>query len=284
MRARAIPGWVFAAVMAMPFTARAADDDLARGKYLMNGIVACGNCHSPRGPDGKIPAGQELSGGLTIETPDFRAVASNITPDKETGIGNWTDAQLVTAIREGKRPDGSPIGPPMPIEFYRNMSDNDVRAIVAALRATKPVSHAVEKSKYNIPLPPSYGSPVTHVSDVPRSNTAAYGKYLADIGHCLECHTPRVKGQLDLTRLGGGGMELPAPAGGIVVSANLTPGNPNGMAHWTNAQAKATIASGVRPDGRQLVRLMAFDWYKTIEDNDMNALVAYLKALKPVKG
>ena len=55
------------------------------------------------------------------------------------------------------------------------------------------------------------------------------------------------------------------------------------MAHWTNPQAKATIATGVRPDGRQLVRLMAFDWYKTMRDNDMNALLAYLRTLKPVK-
>ena len=283
MTTRAIQGLVFVAVIAAAFTARAADGDLARGQYLMNGIVACGNCHSPRGPDGRIQAGQELSGGLVIEKPEFRAVASNITPDKETGVGNWTDAQLVTAIREGKRPDGTLIGPPMPIAFYRNMSDNDVRAIVAALRATKPVSHKVDKSKYNIPLPPAYGPPVARVADVPQSTTAAYGKYLADIGHCLECHTPRVKGQLDFTRLGGGGQELPAPGGGIVVSANLTPGNPNGMAHWTNMQAKAAIATGVRPDGRQLVRLMAFDWYKTMRDNDMNALLAYLRTLQPVK-
>jgi hypothetical protein len=81
----------------------------------------------------------------------------------------------------------------------------------------------------------------------------------------------------------GGGQELPAPGGSIVVSANLTPGNPNGMAHWTNPQVKATMASGVRPDGQQLVRLMAFDWYKTMRDNDMNALLAYLRTLKPVK-
>ena len=81
----------------------------------------------------------------------------------------------------------------------------------------------------------------------------------------------------------GGGQELPAPAGGVVLSANLTPGNSQGMAHWTNPQAKATIATGVRPDGRQLVRQMAFDWYKTMRDNDMNALLAYLRTLKPVK-
>lgn len=260
-----------------------AGDDRSRGTYLMNGIVACGNCHSPRGDDGAVIAGQELSGGLAIEIPGFRAVASNITPDKETGIGNWTDAQIAAGIRDGKRPDGSLIGPPMPIGFYRTMSDNDVRAIVAALRAVKPVRKVVEKSVYAIPLPPNYGPPVGHVPDVPRGNRIAYGKYLADIAHCMECHTPRVRGQLDLAHVGGGGQELPAPIGGIVVSPNLTPGNPKGMASWTNAQVKTALATGVRPGGRHLVPLMAFDWYKTIDDDDMNALIAYLRTLKPVK-
>ncbi len=268
--------------MFVSFAAAAAEPDIARGQYLLNGIVACGNCHSPRGPDGNVPAGQELAGGLVIETPGFSAVAPNITPDKDTGICNWTDAQIVAAIRDGKRPDGTLIGPPMPIGFYRNMSDNDVRAIVAALRAVRPVNHAVGKSTYKIPLPPSYGPPVERVADVPRANAVAYSKYLAEIGHCMECHTPRVKGVLDMARVGGGGQELPAGNGGIVVSANLTPGNPNGMARWTDAQVKATIATGIRPDGRKLVPLMAFDWYRTIKTDDMNALVAYLRTLKAV--
>jgi mono/diheme cytochrome c family protein len=268
--------------MAASFAAAAAEPDIARGQYLLNGIVACGNCHSPRGPDGNVPAGQEMAGGMVIETPAFRAVAPNITPDKDTGIGNWTDAQIIAAIRDGKRPDGTLIGPPMPIGFYRNMSDNDVRAIVAALRAVRPVNHAVGKSEYRIPLPPAYGPPVDHVADPPRGNRVAYGKYLADIGHCMECHTPRVKGVLDMARVGGGGLELPGPNGGVIVSANLTPGNPTGMAHWTDAQVKATIATGIRPDGRKLVPLMAFDWYKTIKADDMNALVAYLRTLKAV--
>ncbi len=269
------------AVLAGPV--RADNGDLARGRYLLNGVVACGNCHATRGAQGEVVPGQELAGGFAIELPEFRAVAPNITPDRETGIGAWTDAQIVAAIREGKRPDGSIIGPPMPIEFYRDMSDNDVRAIVAALRAVPPVRHAVEKSKFNIPLPPAYGPPVTHVPDVPRQNQVSYGRYLATIGHCLECHTPRVKGRLDEAHLGAGGRELPAPAGGVLLSPNLTRANPDGMARWTDAQVKATLRTGVRPDGRQLVRLMAFDWYKTMRDDDMNALVAFLRTLKPVK-
>lgn len=254
----------------------------ARGDYLLNGIVACGNCHSPRGPDGDLIAGQELSGGAPIELPEFRAIAPNITPDPDTGIGRWTDAQIITAIREGKRPDGSTIGPPMPIEFYRDMSDSDARAIVAALRAVPPVHNESPKSTYNIPLPPSYGPPVAHVVDTPRTDRLAYGRYLANIGHCMECHTPMDKGVLNLARLGGGGRELPAFPAGVVMSSNLTPGNPDGLAQWTDAQAKATITTGIRPDGRPLVRLMAFDWYKSIEDDDLTALIAWLRTLRPV--
>lgn len=261
--------------------ARAADPVLERGQYLMNGIVACGNCHTPRDADGRPIAGQELSGGFVVETPVFRAVAPNITPDPDTGIGRWTDAQIIRAIREGKRPDGSTIGPPMPIPFYRNLSDGDAAALVAALRAAKPVNHRVEKSAYKIPLPPAYGPPLTTVSAPPREDKIAHGKYLADIAHCLECHTPLARGQRDMTRAGAGGFELPGIPAGTVVSANLTPANKDGMAFWTDAQVKATMTGGVRPDGRKLVPIMPFDWYKHVDDRDMDALIAFLRTLKP---
>ncbi len=262
---------------------QAADKVLERGTYLLNGIVACGNCHTPKGPDGKAVAGQELAGGTVIDLPVFRAVTPNITPDKETGIRAWTDEQIITAIREGKRPDGSIIGPPMPIALYRSMSDSDARAIVAALRASKPIANKVEKSVYRIPLPPAYGPPLGHVADVPRQNPVAYGKYLGDIGHCMECHTPDDKGRPILSKLGGGGRPLPAFPDGFTVSANLTPGNPDGIAHWSGAQFRSVMKTGVRPDGRALVRLMAFDWYKTVSDADLDALLAWLRTLKPVK-
>lgn len=278
-----------ALALAMPLAstlrpAKAAETPLDRGAYLMHGIVACGNCHTPKGPDGHALTDQELAGGLVIDLPVFHAVAPNITPDKDTGIGNWTDAQIIDAIRNGKRPDGSTIGPPMPIGFYRNMSDTDVRAIVAYLRAVKPIHHDVEKSSYKIPLPPSYGPPVTHVPDTPRQNHLAYGRYLSNIGHCMECHTPQLQGgELDMSRIGAGGRELPAFPSGMTVSANLTPANPAGIALWTNAQVETAMTTGVRPDGRRLVLLMAFDWYRNIDQADLNALVAYLRTLPPAK-
>ena len=275
-----------AVVSIMVFGARAsigAETPLERGKYLMTSIVACGNCHTPKGPNGKAIAGKELSGGDPINSPVFHAMPANITPDKETGIGKWTDAQIIDAIRNGKRPDGTIIGPPMAIAFYRDMSDTDVKAIVAYLRSVPAISNKVEKSTYKIPLPPGYGPPVTHVADVPRTNNVAYGKYLATaLGHCMDCHTPLVQGRNDMTKLGAGGNPFGAPNGGVIISANLTPGNPSGVAGWTNQQVKDAITKGVRPD-RPLVRLMAFDWYQNMTNADLNDLVAFLRSLKPVK-
>ena len=283
MRAkRSNPVAAFAALLLAAAPLAHAETPLERGAYLVNGIVACGNCHTPKGPDGLALPDQQLAGGLVIDAPVFHSIAPNITPDKATGIGNWSDEQIIDAIRNGKRPDGTIIGPPMPIDFYRNMSDTDARAIVAYLRSVKPIEHRVEKSTYKIPLPPSYGPTVTHVADVPMSNKVAYGHYLANIAHCMECHTPMSpKGELELTRIGAGGRELPAFPAGMVTSANLTPANPDGIAHWTDAQVKHAITGGVRPDGRRLVLLMAFDWYKHVRTADLDAVVAYLRTLQP---
>ena len=277
-----------AALVAFVSVSRA-ETALERGTYLMNSIVACGNCHTPKGPDGKAIAAMELAGGGSIDSPVFHAVPGNITPDKATGIGNWTDDQIIDAIRSGHRPNGTLIGPPMPVAFYHGtpathaMSDTDVKAIVAYLRSIKPINNKVEKSTYKIPLPPSYGPPVTSVPDVPRTDHIAYGKYLATgLGHCMDCHTPDVQGRPDFSRIGAGGNPFGAPNGGVIISANLTPGNPKGIAGWTNQQIKTAITTGMRPD-RPLVRLMAFDWYKNLSNEDMNDLIAFLRSLKPVK-
>ena len=110
------------------------DSRMERGRYLVEGIVACGNCHVAR-EKGKPIFEKGLSGGMVFDEESFKAFASNITPDPETGIGKWTDPQLAKAVREGIRPDGTVIGPPMPMEFYRGISDADLSAIVAYIRA-----------------------------------------------------------------------------------------------------------------------------------------------------
>lgn len=255
---------------------------LARGKYLMDSVVACGNCHVQRGPQGEPLFERGLSGGFKFDGPPFTAYAANITPDVETGIGRWTEAQLIKAIREGLRPDGSLIGPPMPIEFYRHLSDDDVAALVAYLRAQPPVANAVPKSVYRMPLPPSYGPPLKQVKAPPAKDLRRHGQYLVEIAHCMECHTPRdEKGQLIMSRLGAGGETFKGPWG-VSVSRNLTP-DESGLKHWTDAQIAQTIRTGIRPDGQALKPPMGFGFYSKINDADMKAIVAYLRSLKPQK-
>lgn len=260
-----------------------------RGAYLVTTIAGCGNCHTPKDATGRAIPGMELSGGIAFDLPGLgHAVSQNITPDPATGIGKWTEAQIVTALREGKRPDGTTIGPPMPFEFYRHISDRDAAAIAAYLHRVKPIRHAVEKSQYKIPLPPNYGPPVGPVAAPPRTDKIAYGGYLAGpVGHCMECHTPFAKpGELDTSRLGAGGRELPVfggKPGALVVSRNITPDPDSGIGKWSEDDIEHTIRTGIRPDGTKLVRTMAFDWYAKIAPADLDAIVAYLRSLKPVK-
>ena len=131
-----------------------AETQLERGEYLVRVVAACGNCHTPFGPGGPDMS-QELAGRLVEKNEAFEAWAPNITPDPETGIGAWSDAELKTAIRDGLRPDGSLIGPPMPFVFYRDLGDADLDAIVAFLRTVAPVKHEPPASVYNFPLPPN---------------------------------------------------------------------------------------------------------------------------------
>lgn len=258
----------------------AAETPLERGKYLMETIVACGNCHTPMGPQGPLP-GQELAGGTEFREPFGVARAPNLTPDPDMGIGRWTDAQIIVAMREGKRPDGSIIGPPMPIALYRGMSDADAAAIVAYLRQVKPVRNAVAKSEFAVPLPPSYGPPVGRVDAPPKADKLAYGAYLAGpLGHCLECHsTPNDQGIPDFVgHAGGGGLTFNGPWG-VSRAPNITPAN---IGAWTDGQVKTAITTGVRPDGARLNPPMAFSFYRGMREDDLDALVAYLRTLKPL--
>lgn len=257
---------------------------LARGTYLVEGIVACGNCHTPRNPDTTANEDMRLAGGFVIEEPVFRAYAPNITQDVETGIGAWSDEEIMRAIREGIRPNGKIIGPPMPIPSYRGMSDYDVRAIVAYLRTVPPIRNVVEPSVFNIPLPESWGPPLGSVPDVPRDDLLAYGSYLGNaLGHCMECHTPMVDGVFDFSRTGAGGFAFHKPFGleFAVVAANITPHPEDGIGAWTDEEIKRAITRAVSKDGRQLLPLMAFPYYHNITDEDLDALIVYLRSLPP---
>lgn len=258
-----------------------AETQLERGEYLVRGPAGCGNCHTPIGPQGPDMS-QELGGRLNEKNEMFTAWAPNITPDPETGIGTWTDAELRRAIREGIRPDGTLIGPPMPIELYRGLSDTDLDAMIAFLRTVKPVKNETPPSEYHMPLPPAYGPPVEHVADVPRGPTAEYGAYLAGpVAHCMECHTTfGPHGPMMDTHLGAGGNVFVGPWGESV-SPNLTP-HEDGIADYTDDEVKAMIRQGVRPSGHPMLPPMGYGYYANMTDEDVTAIVAYLRTLPPL--
>ena len=274
------------ALLAMPATGAVAETPVERGRYLVTTIAACGNCHTPRDAAKKPVAGRELSGGFEFEDPGLgQIVGTNITPDAETGIGQWSEAEIVTALRDGKRPDGTLIRPPMPIPVYRQLSDNDAAAIAAYLKSVKPVRNKIGEPHYRVPLPPSYGAPIVHVPDPSRADKVAYGAYLSGpVGHCVLCHTPPGGGKpFDMSLAYLGGRELPDfdHPGGVAVSRNITAGSKHGIGGWTDAQIKRAITDGIRPDGTHLSRTMPFAWYKRIAPADLDAIVAFLRTLKP---
>lgn len=253
---------------------------LARGRYLVEVTGACGNCHTPMGPQGPI-AGRHLAGGTVFDEPPFRAVAPNITTDPETGIGRWSDAEIARAIREGKRPDGSIIGPPMPIELYRGLSDGDLAAMVAYLRTVEPVRHATERSVYRIPLPENYGPPVTSVPP-PADTPIARGEYLANaVAHCMECHTPmQPTGARDWDKRGAGGQAFPGPWG-VSVARNITPHPTAGIGNWTDQQIIRAVTQGISANDRPLAPPMAYWAYRHMSQQDLSDLIAYLRSLPP---
>jgi mono/diheme cytochrome c family protein len=284
-RAALVMTVAFIAAVTIAGTA-AAETAIERGRYLVTTIGACGNCHTPRAADGQPARNMELAGGFAFDEQMIgHIVGPNITPDRETGIGGWTEAQIVTALREGKRPDGTIIGPPMPIPVYRNLSDGDARVIAAYLKSLKPVRHAVARSQFMIPLPAAYGPPVAQVAEPDRADKVAYGAYLAGpVGHCVLCHTPPGAGKpFDMSRAWQGGRELPdfETPGGLTVSRNITADPDDGIGKWSDAEIKKAIVSGIRPDGTRLSRTMPFEAYAKMTPADLDAVVAFLRSLNP---
>jgi mono/diheme cytochrome c family protein len=261
----------------------AAQPTLERGKYLVEVLGACGNCHSPKQPGGEVP-GKHLAGGFEIKEAFGVAVAPNITPDAETGIGKWTDAEIIRAIREGKSRGGRTLGPPMPYEIYRSISDTDVQAMVAYLRTVPAVKNEVARSRYTVPLPTSYGPPVKRVSSPPRNDPVKYGAYLAGpIAHCVECHTPHdATMRPERSRWLAGGFRFEGPFG-VSYSTNLTPDPETGIGRWSDAQIAAAV-NGTDPSGRVVMPPMPWPYYAgKIAPRDLQAIIAYLRSAKPVK-
>jgi len=274
------------AVLAAAITAAAtnvhAQAPLERGKYLVEGILTCGNCHTPRGPKGVLDTANRHAGGPQVwETAEYRVRPSNITPDKDSGIGGWSAAQVTAAMRDGKRPNGQQISPQMPYPFYKIFTPADLDAVVTYVQSLPPVSRKVEPPVYKVKqmvvdVPPGAEKPMPESA---LKDPVKRGFYLASIGHCMECHTPMANGRRDFKNaLGTGGEKFEGPWG-VTVSRNITPHKEIGIGAWSDEEIKRAITKGVRKDGFKLRPPLGFDWYATMTDADLSAIVAYLRTI-----
>ena len=253
-----------------------------RGNYLVNAIMTCGNCHSPKGPPAAV-AGKDFSGGLRFDEPPFDVTAPNITPDKETGIGNWTDEQIKTMLLTGKNPNGVQEAEVMPTAFYPILTPGDLNAIVAYLRSLAPVKNKVPVPVYKIALPHHvFPGAEKSYREADLSDKVKKGFYLATIGHCMECHTPFAPpGGPDFAKsLGKGGREFPGPWG-VSKSRNITSHKTAGIGDWTDAEIKTAITQGKRKDGTPLKGPMGYQYYAKMTDADLDSVIAYLRTLPP---
>jgi len=256
------------------------DAKIERGRYLVD-LMGCQECHSPRDAPDSFSGGDELF-VKSLKKP-FRG--ANITQDVETGIGAWTDVQMVAAVREGKRRDGTRIPVVHPYPQYNVLSDEDATALVAFLRSIRPVRHAVARTE-GLNLQP-VDVPAPAGNSPARSDLVAYGGYLASLMTCPQCHMPfdEASGRFDDTRTYAGGSKFEFPGmDGAFYAPNITP-DATGTPAYSEADMIRAVREMKKPDGTMINGPMVGrqrGWYRITED-DAKALAAFVKALKPIK-
>jgi mono/diheme cytochrome c family protein len=262
---------------------------LERGKYLVEDVAPCLDCHSPHDwtqhdapiPAGMLGAGEDMS---MLKGLPGRIVAPNLTPDPETGTGNWSDDALARAIREGIGHDGRTLFPMMPYENFRRLSDEDLASIVVYLRSLPPVRNVLPKTDIIFPvkyLIRSVPQPITEPVPSPDLSTQVKrGEFLVTVAGCADCHTPQDKGQPLAGMDFGGGMIFDGPWG-RVATPNLTP-DPSGIPYYDEALFVQAIRTGY-VKARPLNQIMPWHFYRNMTDEDLKAIFAYLKTLAPVK-
>jgi mono/diheme cytochrome c family protein len=256
---------------------------MRRGDYLVHSLMHCMACHSKYDDKANPPVllSKEGAGQVLFEEGNFRLVATNITPDPKTGIGRWSDDAIARAIREGIAADGSALFPVMPYEHFRRLSDEDLASIVVLLRSLPPVQSDLPPNK--IPflfarLIQAVPQLVTEPVPEPDSSTPAkHGAYLVNMATCSDCHTPLNPKFQPIP-----GMEMAGgnPMGEGVNSANLTPDS-SGIGYYDEALFLQAMRTGsVR--ARKLNAAMPWWAFRSMTDDDLKAVFAYLRTLKPV--
>jgi mono/diheme cytochrome c family protein len=278
------PLWACALALALgtAVTCASAQGDSRRGQYLSK-AAGCVGCHTEEKKDAVTYAG-----GRALKTPFGTFYGPNITPHLQAGIGRWTEADFIRAMRTGERPDGAHYFPAFPYSSFTKITDSDLRDLWAFLRTLPPSSRANQAHD----LRPPFGlrilvanwkklffTPGPLASDSRRSPVLNRGAYLVEaLGHCGECHTPRnVLGGPKRDRVLAGGK---GPDGKGV--PNLTP---TGLKNWSDAELKDFLLTGLTPDNDAADEAMGEVVRNTtsqLTPEDLAAMIAYLRALAPL--
>jgi mono/diheme cytochrome c family protein len=257
----------------------------ARGEYIVRSVAVCGHCHSadPKNADGVLSGGREFH--------DWRigtARGSNLTPDPETGLGAWSEAEIVRALRNGQSRDGRLLAPVMPYEWFHEMSDEDTFAVARYLKSLPPVRNEVRQSPnliFKIGRATVLSPKPAQSSTSPAAGPSPeYGSYLAQhAGLCADCHTPR-KGLMskpDRMRLFAGTSH--PPKGFPANPSNLTADPETGLGRWTEDDFLRTMRTGVNPSGLQLHPFMPWHELRRMSDDDLRAIYRYLRSIPAIR-
>ncbi len=279
-----------AAFMAAPVMAQspmAPDADaVKRGEYLFR-ASGCQSCHTDEKNKGEL-----LAGGSALKTPFGTFFGPNITPDPVHGIGKWSDADFIRALRDGVSPAGGHYYPALPYTSYTKMSEQDMRDIKAYIFSVPPIARANTPHDIGFPFNVRAGIAVWKwlnfkvgplASDPARDTQWNRGRYLTEaLGHCAECHTPRnFFGGLIADKWMAGS---PDGAEGEA-TPNITPDPKTGIGEWSAEDIAFALKIGMKPDGDSLGSSMA-DVIKHgtahLSDGDLAAIAVYLKSLPSV--
>lgn len=262
--------------------------EVARGKYIFGATGGCG-CHTEPGKGKPVNAG-----GRRIDAPFGTIYSTNITPDRETGIGTWTDEQIITATRLGRRPNGERIVPVHPFMAFNGMAEADLRALVTYLRTLPPVKRQNQPKRISVPLFESVFLPAWLTAFAVRetpppvapTSGLARGEYLVKaVAHCGECHTPRGATQaVDNSRFLAGNPKGPENT----EVPNITPDPQTGL-KWSVEEVADYLESGNKPDGDVVGGIMGeviygnVAGYKDMTKADRTAIAQYIKSIPPVR-
>ena len=279
-------------------TVNGSPERVSRGKYLYTVVADCDSCHGERDYS-RLYAPVTASGkgsAMVLQGLPGKIIAPNLTPDRETGLGNWTDGEKIRAIREGISKDGHVLHPTMPYSSYRYMSDVDVQSLVAYMNIMPAIRNPLPRTE----LPPDVvkeirGSPRPVGEPVPPANPAnqaSYGEYLVTIAYCEECHTPQKKGGgPDIRRRFAGGQVFRTPYGSVV-SANLTPDLDTGLGNWDFARFRDRLrvfpqeyssVDKLPKIGPDRFTLMHYIAYAGLTDDNVAAIFAFLRVQTAVR-